>query len=427
MSAGLRIALLGYRGNPYSGGQGIYLRYLSKALIEAGHQVTVIGGPPYPDLADGVDLVKLPSLDLFNHPNHVRALRPSHLKSRADTFEWWSMLTGGFAEPYTFGLRLLPWWREHGHRFDLVHDNQSLCSALLKLQAQGTPLITTIHHPITWDRDIALAHAADFTSRLLIRRWHSFLRMQQRVARRLRHIVTVSESSRRDISSAFEIDADRISVVPNGIDASQFYPLPDATADPLQLISTASADQPLKGTTHLVRAVSLLRETHPGIRLTIIGKPKVGGPTERLIGELQLNDDIEFRSSLTTAEIRELYSRAGIAVVPSEYEGFGLPAGEAMACGVAVVSTDGGALPEVVGDTAVIVPAGNASALANGIGSLIDDPIQRTALARAGRERILAEFSWQRAADQMGELYQKVIRTAGHQVQPMNARQAVNS
>ncbi len=420
-AAPLRIALLGYRGNPYSGGQGIYLKYLSAALAQAGHSVTVIGGPPYPELDDNVELVRLPSLDLFNHPNHVRALELKHLKSRADTFEWWSMLTGGFAEPYTFGLRLLPWLKTNGHRFDIVHDNQSLCSALLELQRR-MPLIATIHHPITWDRDIALAHAPDRTSRLFIRRWHSFLRMQTRVARGLKHIVTVSHSSRRDIASAFGIDSSTIKVVHNGIDAATFHPEPEIKRKPLQLISTASADQPLKGTTHLVRAVAELRTMYPEIRLTVIGRPKSGGATESLIASLQLTDIIRFRHGLTTREIRELYAESSIAVVPSEYEGFGLPAGEAMACGVAVVTTDGGALPEVVGDQAVVVPARNATALANGIAQLLDNPERREALARNGRNRILQQFSWTRAAEEMVALYRDVIKQQlTPQKQPANA------
>jgi len=417
----LRIALLGYRGNPYSGGQGIYLKYLSTALTNAGHRVSVIGGPPYPQLDESVELIKLPSLDLFNHPNHVRALELEHLRSRADTFEWWSMLTGGFAEPYTFGLRLLPWLKANGHRFDIVHDNQSLCSALLTLQRRGTPVLATIHHPITSDRDIALAHATSRSQRLLIRRWHHFLRMQTRVARRLENIVTVSESSRHDIATAFGIDANNISVVHNGIDADQFYPEPTIAREPLQLISTASADQPLKGSVHLVRAIALLQKSHPGTRLTIIGKPKAGGPTEKLINSLNLNDKIKFRGDLNTQEIRELYARATVAVVPSEYEGFGLPAGEAMACGVAVVSTDGGALPEVVGDQAVVVPVGDPQALAQGISQLLDNPGLREQLAKGGRERILKHFNWDSAATQMEALYRQVIaaQTTPHQQSAM--------
>lgn len=411
-AAPLRIALLGYRGNPYSGGQGIYLKYLSAALANAGHKVTVIGGPPYPDLEPGIELVKLPSLDLFNEPNHVTALRPKHLRSRADTFEWWSMLTGGFAEPYTFGLRLLPYLKANRDRYDVVHDNQSLCSALLSLQRKNIPLITTIHHPITWDRDIALEHAPDRKSAWFIRRWHNFLRMQTRVARGLKHIVTVSHSSRRDIAEAFAIDAEKISVVHNGIDCDAFCPEPDITPRPRDLISTASADQPLKGTVHLVNALAMLRESWPDIRLTVIGRPKPGGATEKLIQSHSLGEHIEFVHGLTTQQIRQQYAKSSIAVVPSEYEGFGLPAGEAMACGVAVVTTDGGALPEVVGDAAVVVPAGNAAALASGISGLLVDDVRRQQLALAGRERILQMFNWDDSARAMVTLYESVIEQA---------------
>ena len=143
----LKICLLGYRSNPYSGGQGIYIRYLSKALVDAGHQVDVISGPPYPILDEGVQLIKLPSLDLFEAPNHVTAIRPRHLLSFTDFFEWFSMFTGGFPEPYTFGRRLVRYFQEQQPNYDVVHDNQSLCYGLLKLQNQGVPILATIHHP----------------------------------------------------------------------------------------------------------------------------------------------------------------------------------------------------------------------------------------------------------------------------------------
>ncbi|MEM7219273.1 MAG: glycosyltransferase family 4 protein [Pseudomonadota bacterium] len=405
----LRIALLGYRGNPYSGGQGIYLKYLSAALADLGHRVSVIGGPPYAELDAKVTQIKLPSLDLYSEPNPLTALRPQHLRSFADTFEWWSMITGGFAEPYTFGRRLLRWWDAHGSDFDVVHDNQSLCWALLKLQRRSVPLVTTIHHPITSDRDIALNAADGIGHRLLIRRWHSFLRMQSRVARQLNSIVTVSDCSRRDIAAAFNIPAERIRVVPNGIDARVFRPDPSIARHDERLISTASADQPLKGTVHLVRALAQLRERRPNLRLTLIGKPRAGGPTDELIRRLDLSAAIEFRSGLTTDEIRELYARSTVAVVPSEYEGFGLPAGEAMACGVPLVSTDGGALPEVVGDAGVIVPAGNPLALAAAIEDLLQQPERRHALSEAGRARIKAQFDWRGAAEAMTRIYGDAI------------------
>ena len=161
----LRIALLGYRSNPFSGGQGVYLKFLSRALVEAGHEVDVISGEPYPELDGRVGLIKLPGLNLFEAPNHVTALRPRHLLSATDFFEWASMLSGGFPEPYTFGRRLTRYFSDIGDRYDVVHDNQSLCYGLLAV-ARRTPVICTVHHPITWDRDIAIANAATRGERL---------------------------------------------------------------------------------------------------------------------------------------------------------------------------------------------------------------------------------------------------------------------
>ena len=416
LAAPLRVALLGYRSNPYSGGQGIYLKYLSKALATAGHRVDVISGEPYPELDDPVRLVKLPGLNLYAAPNHVTALRPHHLRSATDTFEWLSMLTGGFPEPYTFGRRLSRHFDALAHDpaagYDVVHDNQCLSWGTLDLQRRGIPLVTTIHHPITWDRDIALAHAPDWKHRLLIRRWHNFLRMQGRVARRLRHIVTVSKSSRRDICSAFRIPPERVHVVYNGIDTEVFRPAPEVARDPWQLITTASADQPLKGTQHLIPAFATLCQQFPELKLVFVGRPKPGGATERLIERLGVGDRIRFRHGLTADEFRNLYAASAVAVVPSEYEGFGFPAGEAMACGTPVVSTDGGALPEVVGDAGRIVPTRNPTALAQAIGELLGNPEARADYGRRGRQRILERFSWARTAAALDDLYRHVMADA---------------
>jgi glycosyltransferase involved in cell wall biosynthesis len=407
----LRVALLGYRSNPYSGGQGIYLRYLSQALIEAGHEVDVISGEPYPELADErINLIKLPGLNLFAEENHLTALRPRHLKSFADSFEWASMATGGFPEPYTFGRRVAAYLAEHCHQYDIVHDNQCLSWGTLSIQSSPTPLITTIHHPITWDRDIALAHAPNFKHRLLIKRWHLFLRMQTKVASRLQHIVTVSQRSKQDICRAFNIDPERIQVIYNGIDTETFRPEPSIARNPWQLITTASADQPLKGTQHLIPAFASLIERFPKLRLVFIGRPKPGGDTEKLIDGHRVADKIRFVHGIGAEEIRHLYASSAVAVVPSEYEGFGLPAGEAMACGVPLVSTDGGALPEVVGNAGRVVPAADAAALANAIGELLDlDPANREQIGMAGRQHILNHFSWSKAAAAMSDAYRGVL------------------
>jgi glycosyltransferase involved in cell wall biosynthesis len=418
---GLRICLLGYRSHPHVGGQGIYLYYLSKALTEAGHQVDVISGPPYPELDERVRLIKLPSLDLYAASNHVRALRLRHLRSFTDVYEWWTMLTGGFAEPYTFGRRLQTYFAQQGCTYDVVHDNQSLCYGLLNLQRQGLPVVATVHHPITRDRELALAAALNWGHRLLVRRWYSFLGMQKKVVRQLRHVVTVSEQSRADIATAFGRPATQTCVIANGIDTELFKPQPDIPRQSLQLITTASSDQPLKGLSVLLRALADLQTEFPELTLLVIGKLKPEGITERELHSLGLTDKVSFRSGLSSTELVAHYAAATIAVVPSLYEGFGLPAGEALACGVPLICSDGGALPEVVGDAAVLVKAGNVSALACAVKELLGDPDRRMTLAQAGRERIVQRFSWSVVARELTDYYRtQVITQSGAENKRVN-------
>lgn len=405
----LRICLLGYRSHPHVGGQGIYIKYLSKALVDLGHQVDVISGPPYPELDPRVKLIQMPSLDLFAAENHVTALRWRHLKSFSDTFEWFSMLTGGFAEPYTFGRRVAKYLKRHGHQYDLVHDNQCLAYGLLAIQKRGLPVVATVHHPITRDFQLALAAAPNWKHRLLVRRWHSFLGMQGKVVRGLKHVVTVSTQSQRDIAEAFNRPTETIPIMYNGIDTDTFKPQPDVARESQLLITTSSADQPLKGLRFLLEALAQLRDSHPSLKLRVIGKLKVGGETEKLLQQLKLSNAVEFVSGISTEELVQHYNRATIAVSPSLYEGFGLPAGEAMACETPVITSDGGALPEVVGDAGRVVPAGNSSALVSAIDELLQNPAQRQALGQAARQRILAQFSWQVKAQRLSHFYHKVV------------------
>jgi glycosyltransferase involved in cell wall biosynthesis len=410
MSGSLHIALLGYRSQPHGGGQGIYLHYLSKALVEAGHQVDVISGPPYPELDQRVRLIHIPSLDLFTHG--LRSLRPRHLLSLTDMIEWLSKLTGGFAEPYTFGRRVRKYLHRHGRHYDLIHDNQSLSYGVLKLQSEGFALVTTVHHPITHDLRIALRAARSWHERLLVRRWHSFLRMQGRVIRRLRHVITVSQRSREDIAQDFGLPEETIDLVYNGIDTAVFRPHPDISRSRCRLMATASADAPLKGLRYLLKAYAALLPRYPELELLVVARPQPGGKTERLLDRLNIRDRVRFVSGISTGEMVRHYAEATIAIVPSIYEGFGLPAGEAMACGVPVISTDGGALPEIVGDAGVIVPSANAEALAEAIAALLEDEPERLRLSAAGRQRILDRFSWSVCAAQMVEYYRGVIADA---------------
>ncbi len=405
----LRIALLGYRSAPHSGGQGVYIRYLSKALVDAGHRVDVISGPPYPHLDPRVRLVQLPSLDLFE--NGLLSLRPRHLKSLTNIIEWSSKLTGGFAEPYTFGRRAVKYLREHGRKYDLVHDNQSLSYGMLEIQAMGLPLVTTVHHPITSDLRIALSAARNPWQRLLVRRWHSFLRMQKRVVKQLHNVVTVSDCSRQDIARDFGLQPAGIGLVHNGIDTQVFRPLPGVERRPWRLMATCSADAPLKGLRYLLRAYAQLLEKYPGLELLVVSKPRPGGKTEKLLRHLGITDRVRFVHGISTEEMVRYYAEATLAVVPSVYEGFGLPAGEAMACGVPVISTDGGALPEVVGDAGLIVPARSIDALAGAIDQLLQDPVRRNELGARGKRRIDETFCWHVCAREMTDYYHQVLRT----------------
>jgi glycosyltransferase involved in cell wall biosynthesis len=405
----LRIALLGYRSHPHVGGQGIYLKYLSRALSRMGHSVHVLSGPPYPELDPQVRLIKIPSLDLYAAPNHMSALRWRHLRSFSDTFEWWTMATGGFAEPYSFGRRLVRYMREHGHEYDLIHDNQSLCFGLLELQKVGLPVVATVHHPITRDRGLALAEAKNWGHRLLIRRWYSFLSMQKTTVRKLRHLVTVSNCSRRDIAREFGRPEHQTQVIPNGVDTVLFCPRPTITRIPGRIITTTSSDQPLKGFGVLLEALQALRLRIPAVHLQVIGKLQEDGRNQRLLRELGLEDCVSFRNGISDDELVDEYARAAVAVCPSLYEGFGLPAAEAMSCGVPLVSSDGGALPEVVGDAGLLVPAGDSGALADALHRVLTNRVLAQALMQLGRKRIEQTFCWQTVAEDLTRFYRNRV------------------
>ena len=407
----LRVCLLGYRSHPYSGGQGIYIKYLSKALVEAGHQVDVISGQPYPHVDPRVRLIKMPGMNLFE--TGLASIRPHHLRSVTNMIEWTSKLTGGFSEPYCFGRRAAKYLQAHGHRYDLIHDNQCLSYGMLKIQKQ-MPLITTLHHPITSDLEIAINAADKWWDKLMIRRWHSFLTMQKRVVRNLKHVVTVSEKSQNDIAQSFAIDKANINLVYNGIDTKEFAPVPGVKRNPRRIMATASADQPLKGLRYLLCAYAQLLPTYPDLELLVVGKPKENGDTAQLLKDLQIEDRVRFVSGISTEQLVRYYAESAMVVVPSIYEGFGLPAGEAMACEVPVIATNGGALPEVVGDAGIQVPTADAGAIADAITYLLENPESARQLGLAGRQRILEKFCWNVAAREMTNYYRQVLTHYGN-------------
>jgi glycosyltransferase involved in cell wall biosynthesis len=351
-----------------------------------------------------VRLTRLPSLDLYRPEAPFRpARRP---RAAVDLLELGTMCAGGFPEPLTFSLRAWAALRRRRAEFDVVHDNQCLAYGILGIRREGLPVLASIHHPIQIDRKLELLHATG-GRRLSLRRWYGFTRMQARVARRL-PIVTVSTSSRDDIVREMDVARERVSIVPLGVDTEVFRPLPDRRRVPGRILVTTSADVPLKGLDPLLRALAILRARRPA-ELVVVGRPRTDGPIPRLLDELALNGSVRFTGYVPDAELVALYAEAEAAVVPSLYEGFSLPAVEAMACGLPLVATTAGALPEVVGDSALLVPPGDPQALADQLTALLADPGLRLSLGERGRLRVASRFTWDATARSTVDRYREVI------------------
>jgi glycosyltransferase involved in cell wall biosynthesis len=387
----------------------VYTRHLTKALVDLGHSVEVFGGQPYPVLDERVPLTKLPSLDLVNDHYPFRLPAIWELKKREDWLELGLFLTGQFGEPTAFSARVKRHLAQRTGEFDLVHDNQCLGRGILGLE-KLIPTIVTLHHPITRDRALEMEHAPNWWKRLGVSRFYSFVKMQGRVASRMPRIVVVSENSIKDIHSDMGVSYDRMRLVPVGVDPQLFAPMPHIARIPGRLITTASADVALKGLAYLLEAMAKLR-TERDVTLTIIGKPKPGKSMD-LIEKLGLKPHIQFVSGVPDERIVELYAEAELAVVPSLYEGFSLPAIEAMCTGIGLVATDGGALPEVTGrdgDTVLQCVAGDAEALATTIRRGLDDPELRARVGANGRQRVLDRWTWRRCAELTVEQYREVL------------------
>jgi glycosyltransferase involved in cell wall biosynthesis len=414
------VAFLAYRGKPHVGGQGVYTRHLTKALVDLGHHVEVLGGQPYPVLDERVPLVELPSLDIYNDHFPMRMPGLWELKSVGDWVEVTQFSTGTFPEPLAFSVRAWQHLRRRVGEFDLVQDNQCLGYGLLAIERLGLPVLATIHHPITVDRRLEMEHAETAWQRFSKGRWYAFTRMQTRVASRMARVLTVSQSSNDDIHTDHHVALDRMHVVPVGVDQHLFRPLPGVVPVKGRLITTASADVTMKGLRYLLEALAKLR-TERHVELVVIGRLKEGGPSARTIDELGLRDAVTFVTGVPEQRIIELYSEAELAVVPSLYEGFSLPAIEAMSCGVALVATTGGALPEVVGtdgDTALLVPPGDSDALAARIRTALDDPDLRARVGAAGRQRVIDRWTWRHTAVGTVEQYRALL----HETAAIQAR-----
>jgi glycosyltransferase involved in cell wall biosynthesis len=408
----LRIAYLTYRGKPHVGGQGVYTRHLSKALSDLGHHVEVLSGQPYPIVDERVPLHELPSLDIYNDYFPMRMPAIWELKTWMDFAEVTSFSSGTFPEPLAFSLRAWDHLRHRVNDFDLVHDNQCMGYGLLAMERSGLPVLGTIHHPITVDRRIEMEHAETRGQRWSKGRWYAFTKMQTRVAKRLRRIITVSQNSFDDICRTHGVNPEKLFIVPVGVDPELFAPMPHVERRPHQIISTASADVAMKGQRYLLEALAKLRTEYPDLKLVMIGRLKDGSVAQRTIESLGLWDAVEFVSGVTDERIVELYNESACAVVPSLYEGFSLPAIEAMSTGCPLVATTGGALPEVTGrdgETCIAVEPGNSDALAAGIRRALDDPEASGRIGRAGRARVIENWSWRNTAVRTVEHYRALL------------------
>ncbi|MBM7365897.1 glycosyltransferase family 4 protein [Gordonia hydrophobica] len=407
----MRIALLSYRSKPHCGGQGVYVRHLSRELAALGHDVEVFSGQPYPELDEGVGLTKVPSLDLYGEPEPFRTPRLREYRDWIDVAEVVAMWTAAFGEPLTFSLRMARVLKGRRADFDVVHDNQCLGYGLLSIKKQGFPLVATIHHPITRDRSLAVK-AAKGLKKISAWRWHSFLAMQGRVARRIPSLLTVSNSSERDIREAFHVAPDALATIPLGVDVDLYAPRGPRT--PGSIVCVASADAPLKGVSYLLEAVAKVAAEHD-VHLTLVSKLDPDGPSAALIDQLAIADRVSVVSGLDDAELAELLATAEVACVPSLYEGFSLPAVEAMSCGTPLVATRAGAIPEVVGENeeaALLVPPGDAGALAQALLRLFDDPELAVRIGAGGRARAAERYSWSAVAQATADRYQAAIDAA---------------
>jgi glycosyltransferase involved in cell wall biosynthesis len=405
----VRVALLSYRSKPHCGGQGVYIRHLSRELVALGHEVEVFSGQPYPELDPGVKLTKVESLDLYREPDPFRIPKLREFRDLIDVEEFATMCVAGFPEPKTFSKRVARVLKSRLDEFDIAHDNQVLGHGMVDIMEMGLPVLTTIHHPITFDRRVDLAAAPTLRKKLTLRRWYGFLRMQGKVARRAVRVLTPSVSSLRDIVNDFVIDPSIISVIPLGVD-DVFVP-PTSPRVPGRILAMASADAPIKGVATLLEAFAKLR-TERDVSLVLVTKPQSGGRTEKLIADLGIGEHVHFVNGISDAELVEVMGSAELACVPSLYEGFSLPTAELMACETPLIVSRAGSIPEVTGPDGLcadLVTPGDVGELYLAIDALLDDPERRARMGAAGRIRAKELFSWRAVAQKTAAAYEDVI------------------
>ncbi len=408
----MKVCLLSYRGNPYCGGQGIYVMYIAKELVKLGHEVHVVAGPPYPFEEKGVTIHRISNHNYYNNPkNFIKPHKPFATLAPLNLYEFIAAKLGIFPEIETFSIRVFVKLKEllKTHKFDIIHDNQCLGYGFLLVQQLGIPFVSTIHHPLSIDRSTWFEYPSDFNIKMKRILYYPLL-MQGFVANRMYKIITVSHNAALEISNAFGVKPDNIRVIYNGMDSDIFNPLKGVKKKKNSIIFVGNVEDRKKGIIYLLKAMTLTKNK---VMLTIVdgGAPNRSS-VPRLIDKLGLNGRVTFTGKIPIDILIKLYSQNEIAVLPSLYEGFGFPAAEAMACELPVLTTTAGALPEVVGDhmkTGYLVPPRDPEAIAKGIDFLIENPDVRKKMGKAARKRVLEVFTWKNAAYELVKMYEEAI------------------
>ena len=406
----LNIAILSYRSARFGGGQGVYIRDISFALSLMGHRVDVISGPPYPELHDGIKLIELPGLNLFetfSFRDRLNKFIKKKSKTNDDYYEFFSTLIGGFPELRTFGNRANKFLNSNKD-YDIIIDNQSISYGMIEIQKRF-PLVEIIHHPITFDFKFELASTKKIKYKISRYLWYSFLIMQKKVAPKLETIVTPSKSSKNGIVAEFNCKSSNITVINNGLDYEEFAPISNIERNKNRLITTASADVALKGLDFSLKALKLLKKNNPKIHLIIIGAPKKNGHTEKLIKKLNIEDNVIFKKNISKEKIRELYATSSIAIVSSLYEGFGYPVIEAMSCEVPLIATNISSIPELVRSYGILIDPKDEKKLSFNIEKVLNNYDDYKDNAIKGRQHVIETFNWSKITAEYEKILYKTI------------------
>tara|TARA_A100001388_G_scaffold157385_1_gene117273 strand:+ start:3618 stop:4850 length:1233 start_codon:yes stop_codon:yes gene_type:complete len=403
----LKIALLSYRSDPFSGGQGIYIKNISEALHNRGHEITIFSGNPLPEVNKAIKVVRIETPGFFETFDSLERLKifTSLEKNRLNFMDFFETFTGTFTEPVFFGERLVKnkYFQETVDEFDIFHDNQSISSypeTVLK------KLVTTLHHPIHVDKEIDLTSEKSFLKRLSIKRWYSFLNFQKKNLKAVKKVISPSLSSKNDICRYFDYPSKNISVIWNGInlDDCKFHQRGSFNAN---FVTIISADVPMKNLKTVLKALYLLKQEGIIAKLTIVGDLREDN--NKLIDRLGLTKEITYKSKLPRKQLIQSLNNADIGIAPSKYEGFGFPLVEMIATGLPVIVSDKASLPELAGNAGLIFNSSDSNDLKEKMKELIENAALRNKVAENSKLRRDDFFGWDEYAKKLEDLYKEII------------------